>query len=347
MTAPGRINSFCPEAPFANEKAMVQRIGCILILAFLGLLTRASGAETYNLVSGEVVSGEMLVPSANDLGVQIKIAEGEYQRVSWAQFSQEDLKKLAENPKLQPFVEPFIEVTQAERIARTEVPIKPPPRLERPPRQSLFGALFSSALGVFLLFVLYAANLYAAYEVSVYRAQPAAMVCGAAAVLPVLAPIVFLSMPTKLKQESEAAPAAEAAEGAAGAPVSEGVPAEDQINPMLDTHVAHPAGLKLAHEPEPAKPGAGPVTSYQRGQFTFNRRFFETKFPGFFGSVRRDADRGMVLVFKCSKGEHVGDRITRISANDLHLQVHRGHVAEEVAINFQDIVEVRLKPRDA
>ena len=133
---------------------MVQRIGCLLVLAFLGLITRASGAETYNLVTGEVVSGEVLVASANDLGVQIKVGEGEYQRVSWAQFSQEDLKKLAEIPKLQPFVEPFIEVTQAERIARTEVPIKPPPRLERPARQSLFGALFSSGLGLFLMLVL-------------------------------------------------------------------------------------------------------------------------------------------------------------------------------------------------
>lgn len=325
---------------------MVQRIGCLLVLAFLGLITRASGAETYNLVTGEVVSGEVLVASANDLGVQIKVGEGEYQRVSWAQFSQEDLKKLAEIPKLQPFVEPFIEVTQAERIARTEVPIKPPPRLERPARQSLFGALFSSGLGLFLMLVLYGANLYAAYEISVFRAQPTALVCGAAAVVPVIAPIVFLSMPTKLKPEAEAA-AAGAAAGAPGAAAPEGVPAEEEINPMLDTHVAHPAGLKLAHEPEPAKPAAGPVTTYQRGQFTFNRRFFETKFPGFFGTVRRDADRGMVLVFKCSKGEHVGDRITRISANDLHLQVHRGHVAEEVVINFQDIQEVRLKPKDA
>lgn len=325
---------------------MVQRIGCLLILAFFGLITTASGAETYNLVNGQVVSGEILVASANDLGVQIKIGEGEYQRVSWAQFSQQDLKKLAEIPKLQPFVEPFIEVTQAERIARTEVPIKPPPRLERPARQSLFGALFSSGLGLFLMLVLYAGNLYAAYEISVFRAQPTALVCGAAAVVPVIVPIVFLCMPTRLKPEGEAE-AGEMVEGAPGAAAPAGVPAEEEVNPMLDTHVAHPAGLKLAHEPESAKPAAGPVTTYQRGQFTFNRRFFETKFPGFFGTVRRDADRGMVLVFKCAKGEHVGDRITRISANDLHLQVHRGHVVEEVVINFQDIQEVRLKPMDA
>ena len=97
----------------------------------------------------------------------------------------------------------------------------------------------------------------------------------------------------------------------------------------------HPTGLKLASA-APAEADSGAVrggeatpalpasTVYQRGQFTFNRRFFETKFPGFFGVVRRDADRDMVLVIKSARGEYVGQRISRIAANDFHLQVQRG-----------------------
>jgi hypothetical protein len=95
------------------------------------------------------------------------------------------------------------------------------------------------------------------------------------------------------------------------------------------------------------KPALPPTTTYQRGQFTFNRRFIETKFPGFFGVVRRDADRDMVLVIKSTRGEYDGQRISRIAANDLHLQVRRGHASEEVMIPFVEIQEIRLRHKDA
>ena len=97
----------------------------------------------------------------------------------------------------------------------------------------------------------------------------------------------------------------------------------------------------------PQKPAIPQTVTYQRGQFTFNRRFFETKFPNFFGVVRRDADRDMVLVVKSSRGEYTGQRISRIAANDLHLQVQRGHATEEVMIPFVEVQEVRLKHKDA
>jgi len=83
-----------------------------------------------------------------------------------------------------------------------------------------------------------------------------------------------------------------------------------------------------------------------RGQFTFNRRFFETKFPGFFAVVRRDADKDMVLVIKAARGLFVGQRITRIAANDLHLQVTKGHASEEVMIPFVEMQEIRLQHKD-
>jgi hypothetical protein len=105
-------------------------------------------------------------------------------------------------------------------------------------------------------------------------------------------------------------------------------------------HLAHTEAPKTASD-------LPPTTKYQRGQFTFNRRFFETKFPGFFGVVRRDADRDMVLVIKSARGEYVGQRISRIAANDFHLQVQRGAATEEIMIPFQDIQEIVLKHKDA
>lgn len=313
-----------------------------------GMMLSLAGAATFTLSNGETVIGEMLPASANDGGVQIKLGEGEYKRVTWASFSQKDLKEFAGNPKLEPFVTPFIEITQEERMKRTEVPIRQPDRLDLPEKGSFFGAMFSSGLGILLMLLLYGANLYAAYEIAIFRARPLPLVMGLAAVLPVIAPIVFLSLPTQMKAAEEALPAEAGTEAAPGGPTpGMAAPVADEVNPMLDASVAHPTGLKLADTGESAKPSYPPSTTFQRGQFTFNRRFFETKFVGFFGSVRREAEKDMVLVFKTGRATHVATRISRIAANDIHLEVHRGHKAEEVTVPFVEIQEVVLKHKDA
>jgi hypothetical protein len=330
---------------------MVRRFCLIAAWLIGGLLAGPAYADTFNLANGETITGEVLVGSETDAGVQIKVGEGKYERVPWANFSQGDLKKFAKVQKLEPLVEPFIEITQEDKIRKTEVNIKQPSRLELPPKQSLVGALFSSGLGLLIVVLLYAANIYAGYEISIFRARPTAVVCGVSAALPLIGPIIFLSMPTKLLPVEEtwtSAPEA-APEGAVA----------DAVNPMQAVGAEHPTGLRLA--------GTGPAdevqlgefqggeekaampetVTYQRGQFTFNRRFFETKFAGFFSVVRRDADRDMVLVIKSSRGEYVGQRISRIAANDLHLQVQRGHASEEVMIPFAEVKEIRLRHKNA
>jgi hypothetical protein len=288
-------------------------------------------------MNGETLTGELLGSSGNDLGVQIKVGDGKYERVPWASFSQDDLKKFKQIKKLEPLVEPFIEVTQEERNQKTEVNIKPPPRLERPPHKSLIGAMFSSGLGFFMVLIFYAASIYAGYEVAVFRAQPRVLVCGVSALLPVLGPILFLSLPTRTKPVEATWETAEQAEATAAV-----------VNPMLDAGAQHPTGMRLARggaEGAGAAPANLPqTTTFQRGQFTFNRRFFETKFPNFFGVIKREAEKDMVLVFKCGRAEHIAERITRIAANDLHVQVTKG---DEVSIAFQEIQEVRLKHRNA
>src|SRR5258707_5588549 len=103
-----------------------------LILATLAILTFAGSlrADTYQLTTGETLNGEVLPTSANDQGVQVKIGEGQYQRVPWASFSQDDLKTFAKNERMQPFVEPFIQVTAAERAKTTELHLNQPPLLD-------------------------------------------------------------------------------------------------------------------------------------------------------------------------------------------------------------------------
>jgi hypothetical protein len=346
--APGAIILFSLPEAVCYLKPMVRRLVLIIALLACGLIAVAVRADTFNLVNGETVTGEVLVTSANDAGAQLKVGEGEYKRVSWASFSQEDLKKFARIPKLQAFVEPFIVISPEEKIKKTQPPpMRQPPRLERPRAISLFGAMLSSGPGFLMLLVLYAANLYAAYEVSIFRGHPAALVCGVSAVLPLAGPIIFLCRRTQMpaveqtwEVEPAPAPSAEAAAGTA--------PATDELNPMHADGAMAPAGLHLAHTETPKEAASLPAsTRYQRGQFTFNRRFIETKFAGFFGVVRRDADRDMVLVIKSARGEYLGQRISRIASNDLHLQVQKGAATEEVMIPFQDIQEIVVKHKDA
>jgi hypothetical protein len=328
---------------------MVRCLQVMLGVLLCGVFSAELRADTFKLANGETINGEALPTTANEQGVQIKVGEGDYQKVPWASFAQSDLRNFLKNQRMEPFVEPFIEVSQEEKIKKTEVNIKEPPRFERPARQSLLGALSSSALGIFVLLILYAATIYAGYEVALFRAQSPGLVCGLAAIplLGILSPIVFLSMPTRMAKTAAEIREEEAAAVSAAEPIPQGSGAADDTNPMQGK-AEHPAGLKLAQtEAGHGKPNVPETVTYQRGQFTFNRRFIETKFPGFFGVVRREADRDMILAIKTSRGEFSGQRISRIAANDLHLEIQRGGAVEEVLIPFQEIQQIQVKHKSA
>lgn len=304
-------------------------------LCLCGLLAGGVHAETFQLTDGQSLTGDII--SFNEIGLILRLGDEKYsERVPWTKLSQADLKLLQQKPKLAPLVEPFIEIPQAERAKKTEVPLKAVERLEHPAKGSLLGALFGSSVGLVSLMLIYLANLYAAYEISVVRAYPLALVCGIAAVAPLIGPVVFLCLPTRIASAQEWKPG----QAHAHAPVAAETAPEA---------AATESGLKSA--PAEAVKAAAPALPqtqvFQRGQFTFNRRFFETKFAGFFGLVRRDPEKDMVLVFKTARGQFVANRLTRITANDLHAEVRKGTATQEVSVAFLEIQEIQLKHKDA
>ena len=244
-----------------------------------GLLA-AVGADTYPLTDGTSITGDVI--SFNDNGIVFRLNVDQYsQRVPWTKFSQDALKLLANNPKVRPLAEPFIETPPPNRATKGEVKVHEVSRLALPPKQSLFGALVASSIGLVVLLLIYVANIYAAYEIAACRAQPIALVMGVAAVMPVLGPIIFLAMP---KRAAPAQPAAQQptaaphtfAVGGAAAPVAAGI------------HIAEASWRGASSSAAPSE-----VQVFQRGQFTFNRRFFETKFSGYFAVIRREAEKNM------------------------------------------------------
>jgi len=316
-------------------------------LFLCGLLCSIARADTYKLNDGSTVSGDIV--SVDENGMRLRLADGNYSDpVSWSKFSQDDLKKIAKaDPKKGPLIAPFIEVTEEQRIQRTEVPNPvQPARLKRPAPQSLFGAMLSSTVGLFVIVILYGAGIYAAYEVAIYRRRAPALVCGLAAVPAIgfLSPVIFLWMPAQKRsaEEEETYQAEHTPPPEAPSFIVPGSLATPETAPE------NPGGLHIAHT-APGAAGANlPQTqTFQRGAFMFNRRFFETKFSGFFGVIRRDAEKDMIIVIKSARGEFQAERITRITANDLHAQVRKGQATEEVLIPFTEIQEVRLKHKDS
>jgi hypothetical protein len=306
--------------------------------AAIGLLVAAClttvWAAEFRLANGNTLVGE--IASADEDGMVVRLAIGGFStRQPWVSFSQETLRELAKDPSYAEFVEPFIELTPEEwqmREQRREIIVREVMnRIPLPdPMPSFFGAFLAPG-GLLLLVLLLAGNLYAAYEIALFRGHNPLAVCAVSFVLPLVGPIIFLSLPASVPEEEEPAPAA--AELADSSPLSGAVERSA-------------GGLSLASADKPVVATAETQSqTYQRGEHTFNRRFFESKFPGFFRVVLGDAERDMLLVFRTPKQEYVGKRISRISMKELHLVLQSNN--SETSIPFSEITSVIVKHKDA
>ncbi len=289
-------------------------------------------AETVQLTDGTSFTGDIL--KFDDNGLLFRAADNTYTNISWTKFSQDSLQQLAKNPKMKLLVEPFIEVPESKMARHEEVKIQDVTRLTEPAKQSLFGALFSSPVGIVVVLLIYAANLYAAFEVAVYRGRPFAVVIGLAAVLPIIGPIIFLSLPIPV----------------------EAPPAEPAVEPDPATFATagHPAASPQSAETtspvsvvQPTAPAYPAPQIFKRGQFTFNKRFIETKFAGFFDEVRSGESADMVLLVRTARQEFVADRITQITGNDVHFDAVQPDAHAEIMVSFADIQEIQIKHKDA
>jgi len=308
----------------------------LLLLVTFGVAFGAL-ADTFELADGSKLSGEAIWGSANAQGIVIKKEDGTYApRMGWTNFTVNTLKQLSQNPKAKQFAEPLLEALDDEatsaKKAAAEIVVKPVPRLERPDPRAGLGALFRSPLSVFLLVIIYLANLYAAFEISIFKNYPAAAVCGTAAVVPIIGPALFLCLPRRLP-------------GAKYEPEPEQLAEEHQAEHVV-THEQEgaqaPAPAPVAH----AGPALPPPTVYQRGHFSFNRRFFETKMSGFLRVVPSEAEKDMLIFVKSSRGEHVATRISRLTPNEIHLHVVKGGASAEVMIPYTELAEVQVRHKD-
>jgi len=304
-----------------------RRLVCGVIFLLVALTLHAQTSIPIKLVDGTVITGRPI--SAKDAFLQVALDTGGYTNITWLRISQESLHELQTKATDKTvsaiagtLIDPPVSAPR-ETGAKKPVALKPVPRLDRPSH----GSLLASPIMLVLLLIVYAGNLYAAYEIAVFRQQPPALVCIVSAIAPVIGPAIFLAMPTR---QPQAAPAMEEV-------------VEAPVEHVEQVHTEEAP----AEAPVVAQPAAPEQVVFSRGQFTFNRRFFETKFAGFLKMVPGEAERDKVIQIKSARGEFTGTRLSKLEANELFLQVKKGVASEDVMLPYSEIQEVIIKHKDA
>ena len=299
----------------------------LIVCLLQGLPSLALAADvTLTLTDGATLQGELV--KSDDKGLQLHVGET-FTNIAWPQLSQDSLKQLAADPKIKPRVEPFIDPEVSQHPAKAEIKINPVNRLERPEHPSISLGLLTSSVGKFIIFVLYLANLWAAYEISIVKARPAAQVMGIAAILPLIGPIVFLIMPMLVPpppEENREMVAPAGTQGAAAAAAA-----------------ADPEAYAAAAAAKPPEEKKIEPQIFARGKFTFNKRFVETKFAGFIGGEPKGEALKFWMEVKSSAAHFAVQHIAQVGAAEAIFETPNG----QITVPFADILEIKLNPRPA
>ncbi len=316
----------------------------------MGLLWQGANAGTYTLSDGTRVSGDPI--SYDDTGVLLKTGEDSYSpRLSWGKFTDEALRQLrdeAKNAHDRAIVEPMVsDEAPSEKAKFRQIMVKPVEMPVRPSGPLGVLAIFRSPLGWVMLLILYGGNLFAAYEIAIFRKRPLPVVCGLAAIpfIGVATSLYFLSLPEPTSAEDQTSPSGGAAAPSPYAPEA----APPAPSPAAGSAVPAPAD----EEPEPGASASVPSPPrlpepvvFRRGDFSFNRRFFETKLTGFFRVVLSAADKDMLIHIKSARGDFVGKRISQITQSELYLEVFKEDATADEMIPFMEITEVQIRHKD-
>jgi hypothetical protein len=319
----------------------------VFLSLWLGLEAGVFAAETFVLTDGASMSGEIV--KFDDYEVMIHNTTADtYTNITWPRFSQDTLKQLTENPKYRLLAAPFVEPTAESQPAKPSLPYKYNQPLKLPEHPSILGGMFESSLGLFILLVIYGANLYAAYEVAVVRGKPVGAVMGLSAVLPIAGPIIFLAQPvtTATDEEPVEGMPPEGAGAPAGGPAaamasSANAPASGPASGVAPAIPPHEEIQIVSASWQPSQEEKKPQPQvFARGKFTLNRRFIETKFASFVGEPKGEA-KSFSMEIKTLKDTIAVESIKLVGPTELILETPTG----QVTVPFSDIMEFKLIPR--
>lgn len=330
-----------------------------MILVIVTGMMLQSNAATYSLGDGSTIEGIPI--SFNKDGVVFKTSSGAFlPRTPWNKLSESALRLLQAEAKGPPsqdtaFITPYLSSPETENTTASEwkeIDPKQPSKVEIPSGRIGFWTSFTSPVGLLILFVVYLANLYAAYEITLYRRLPLVLSCCIAAVVPIAGPVALLCIPLRMFNFQEDPNEIEESSGKPTPPANADSPAgfptihpSSAMSPSLD---APPLGLNMPGATQPAQSSSlPPSVTFKRGEFVFNRRFFETKLADFLKVIPSEKEKDFVLRVKSARGEFTAKRITKITPADYTLLTFKGDATAEETIPFPETYEIEIRHKDA
>ena len=214
-----------------------------------------------------------------------------------------------------------------EEVKKERKPFKvaAPQRVTNPQVSKGVLAAILTPGGMFFIGLMYAANIFFGFEVARFRWRSPALVCGLSAVLPIVGPLIYLAMP-KWTPPEEVNATAEAM-AATTLQVADSGPS-----------LVQQMGLRT---------GGGGIQgnsdlprTFGKGEFTFNRRFFETQFGMFLPSAQASESEGLVMEVVASSGSFVANKINRMNASEVIVRRVDG---DEAPLDYGAIQSVTLR----
>jgi len=80
--------------------------------------------------------------------------------------------------------------------------------------------------------------------------------------------------------------------------------------------------------------------TFRKGEFTFNRRFFESQFEGFLPSASPEAAAGLVMEITSGTGTVISNKINRMNATEVIVEAAGGG---EAHMEYGSILEITLR----
>ncbi len=221
----------------------------------------------------------------------------------------------------------------------------------RPPASGMSTEVVFNPAGIFLALLVMGLSGYAGYEIARFKNRPVKLVCVLSAVLPVLGPVVFLSMPPQ-----QATGAARFA--SPGVPGAVDLPGTTPPTPL-------PAVRSLKYEDDPDSPYANlaegsvdetqyvdePATDaapvpvakslehYHSSEYEFTPAFFSEYFAQFVGAA---AATNEALILRTNANEYSVRYISVVDATGLQfIFASQGQWMEEF-LTYADITEVEV-----
>ncbi len=303
----------------------------------------------------------------NDRGVIFRTDGKTSERIPYSQFTNEALKEFVKNPKARTFVEILLEPEpgeEGEDVAPVAQESLEPPKWqpvpdkpELPAQAGLIGGMFKSGPGWVIMLAVYGANIWAGFQIGMYRRKSKWLVPGVSAAVPIVGPIVFLCMKpdqkdkeTVLPKDGEKEKEKKSAAQAVARPAAKGkavVTARAAGGAPVSAAAAHGAAGAAAQPAPIAAPKAKALEpiAYVRGEVNFNKRFLETKFAPFFKLIPDEPYRSAWLWFNTGQGEFWVKRIIKVTQTDVTLQCpqENGGVLDET-VQIAAIQEIHLRP---